>query len=355
MKNIYDMLNDIDIDLDEYEKEDFNDIEKQRIKKKFRKSINRKNNNNKKYVAVASAAVITVGLLSNSNIRTYAYEKLVDIGNNITSALGIETNLDEYIENINQSVTRNGLTVSIKEVVLDGNELLIFIEHEYDKELKKGESIDLISENLYINGEKVNKGVSGYYTKRSGSKSEFVLGYELDKAEYKGDIDVKLRIMDAYKWEDEESEDFKRIIGPWTFKFKVNADKVSKDTKTVRLDKDIKLENGFDIDVVEYKQNKLNQVITIKIKDELSEIEGNGTLILKGTDNFGNKVEFIPKNGIDDIRIGYKYEFDSSKNKFNFNSQYLNIAPYIRTNTEKDGKDHIEDKKIGEEFKIDLR
>ncbi len=354
MKNIYDMLNDVDIDLDEYEKEDFNDIEKQRIKKKFKKSINRKNNNNKKYVAVASAAVITIGLLSNSNIRTYAYEKLVDIGNNIKSALGIEVNLDEYVENINQSVTRNGLTVSIKEVVLDGNELLIFIEHEYDKDLKEGESIELISEKLYVNGKKVNKGMSGYYTKRSGSKSEFVLGYELDKAEYKGDIDVKLRIMDAYKWEDEKSEDFKRIIGPWTFKFKVNADKVSKDTKIVKLDKDIKLENGFNMDIVEYKQNKLNQVITIK-SNNINEIENDGVLVFKGTDNFGNDIEFSPKNGMADSRIGYKYEFDSSKNEFNFNTQYLSVAPYIRRTIEKDGKYHVKDKKIGEEFKIDLR
>lgn len=355
MKNIYDMLNDIDIDLDEYEKEDFNDIEKQRIKKKFRKSINKKNNNNNnKYVAVASAAVITLGLLSNSNIRTYAYEKLVDIGNNIKSALGIETNLDEYIENINQSVTRNGLTVSIKEVVLDGNELLIFIEHEYDKDLKEGESIDLISEKLYVNGKKVNKGMSGYYTKRSGSKSEFVFGYILDKDDYEGDINVKLRIMDAYKWEDEESEDFKRIIGPWTFKFKVNADKVSKDTKTVKLDKDIKLENGFNMDIVEYKQNKLNQVITIKSND-INEIENNGVLVFKGTDNFGKDITFEPKDGMSDSRIGYKYEFDSSKNEFNFNAQYLNVAPYIRTSIEKDGKSHYEYEKIGDEFKIDLR
>lgn len=41
-KDIYDMLNDMEIDLSEYDREDFNDIEKMRVKKKFRESIGKK-------------------------------------------------------------------------------------------------------------------------------------------------------------------------------------------------------------------------------------------------------------------------------------------------------------------------
>lgn len=45
-KNIYDMLNDNSINLEELEREGFNDIEKRRIKKKFKKTVHK--NKNKK-------------------------------------------------------------------------------------------------------------------------------------------------------------------------------------------------------------------------------------------------------------------------------------------------------------------
>ena len=41
-KDIYKMLNEAHINIEDYKKEEFNDLEKKRLKDKFRKSINKK-------------------------------------------------------------------------------------------------------------------------------------------------------------------------------------------------------------------------------------------------------------------------------------------------------------------------
>ena len=50
MKDIYELLNDIDIDENEFEEMKVSEIEKVRIKKKLKKSIHKKDNRYKKVI-----------------------------------------------------------------------------------------------------------------------------------------------------------------------------------------------------------------------------------------------------------------------------------------------------------------
>lgn len=363
MKNIYDELNNIDINLDEYEREDFNDIEKQIIKRNFKQSI-KKNINYKKYIAVASVGIVSLGVLYNTSIGAFAYEQITEVAYNIKQALGIKTDLTKYSDNVNQSVTKNGLTVRVKDVLLDGNELLVYLEHEYDKELKANEDIELISERFYVNGEKVNKGVSGYSTIKTKNKTEFVAGYKLpDDISMDEDINIKIKINDAYKWLDNEHDKFKRIWGPWTFKFKVNGSNLVKDTKEIKINKDIKLQNGVDLYIKSYRQNPVNQTITLsepqgneKIKlDNGKTINLNeAELVLKGKDDLGNKLTFSLKGGMY-YSTEAKYEFDKSNGLFDLNAKSLKLSPYLKINTVEGNNEVTIYKKIGSEFEIDLK
>ena len=56
-KNIYELLNQIDFDIEDYKKEQLTDVEKQSLKKSFRKSISRKRDF-KKIAASASALIM---------------------------------------------------------------------------------------------------------------------------------------------------------------------------------------------------------------------------------------------------------------------------------------------------------
>lgn len=359
MKNIYDMFNDIDVDLNEYEKEDFNDLEKQKVKNKFKKSI--KSNNSpkksyKKYISVASIAIISIALISQTRIGLYAHSALEDIAEIIKTSLGVDNQIKEYSTNIQQSVTKRKLTVKINDAILDGKELILYMSREYDKELDPNENIDLVSENLYINGKKINGNVKGYYGNIDKSKQEFVLGYELPE-EYKGDINVKLRIMDAAITKTDDENYFKRIIGPWSFKFKVNGDKLNKDTKHIELNKKLELDTGSTMDIISYRGNILNQTINLSMTDHKSmknELE-NGFIVLKGRDNLGNKVEFTQHSAdVDKEKTFYEYRFNKDEYKFNRDAKYLKVTPYL-SYLEKENNDYVTKyKKLGSEITINL-
>lgn len=359
MKNIYDMFNDIDVDLNEYEKEDFNDLEKQKVKNKFKKSIKSDNSSKKsykKYISVASIAIISIALISQTRIGLYAHSALEDIAEIIKTSLGVDNQIKEYSTNIQQSVTKRKLTVKINDAILDGKELILYMSREYDKELDPNENIDLVSENLYINGKKINGNVKGYYGNIDKSKQEFVLGYELPE-EYKGDINVKLRIMDAAITKTDDENYFKRIIGPWSFKFKVNGDKLNKDTKHIELNKKLELDTGSTMDIISYRGNILNQTINLSMTDHKSmknELE-NGFIVLKGRDNLGNKVEFTQHSAdVDKEKTFYEYRFNKDEYKFNRDAKYLKVTPYL-SYLEKENNDYVTKyKKLGSEITINL-
>lgn len=141
MKNdIYTMLNDAYINLEQYKKDDFNDIEKKNLKVKFRKSINSKKLYKRNIaVAAAVALVLTVGILG-SNASVYATRVSNIIGRDIGSLLGIQKNLDEYKTVVNKSVTNKGITVKLNEVILDGNQLNVSYNISSNEKLEDGRS-----------------------------------------------------------------------------------------------------------------------------------------------------------------------------------------------------------------------
>lgn len=359
MKNIYDMFNDIDVDLNEYEKEDFNDLEKQKVKNKFRKSIKSDNSSKKiykKYISVASIAIISIALISQTRIGLYAHSALEDIAEIIKISLGVDNQIKEYSTNIKQSVTRRKLTVKINDAILDGKELILYMSRDYDKELAQNEYLNLVSENLYINGKKINGTVKGYYGQVDKNKEDFILGYELPK-EYTGDINVKLRIMDAAITKTDDKNYFKRIIGPWSFKFKVNGDKLNKDTKHIELNKKLELDTGSTMDITSYRGNILNQTINLSMTDHKSmknELE-NGFIVLKGRDNLGNKVEFTQHSAdVDKEKTFYEYRFNKDEYRFNRDAEYIKVTPYL-SYLEKENNEYITKyKKIGSEITINL-
>ncbi|NSB26861.1 DUF4179 domain-containing protein [Clostridium saccharoperbutylacetonicum] len=153
--DIYSMLNDAKINLDEYKKDDFNDIEKKLLKKNIRKSIkiNSKQSNRRKVIAAAAIVVVLTGM-SFGNTRAYALAKINLVSESISSVLGIEKNLEDYNTVVNKAITDNGVTVKLNEVILDDNELLISTNISSDKILKED---DFWNGNmtLYINNKKV--------------------------------------------------------------------------------------------------------------------------------------------------------------------------------------------------------
>lgn len=355
-KDLIDLLGDIEVNLDEYETQELTDIEKMKLKKNFREKTKTKNNNYKKYASVASIALISLAILSQTKIGAYASSALEDISDTIKMALGVDEKVGAYSSNINQSITKHGLTIKIEDVILDGEELIIHMSNEYTKKLEKDEYIDITPQYVYINGEKINSALKIYDYNDNNQKKDFVLTYDLPK-EYEGNIDVKLRTICAYKYNHSDIDYHKTIIGPWTFKFSTNGDKLNEDTKDISLNKKIQLQTGSTITLENYRGNLISQKIKLSMTGHknISSYKNPAEIILRGRDNLGNKVEFEPILGFLDTKDQkYIYEYDDRLKPFDEKAETLYLTPYLLS-VDNNGEDFKRIyKKIGDEFKIEL-
>lgn len=351
--DIYSLLNDANINLDEYKKDEFNDIEKKLLKKNIRKSIksNSKQSNRRKIIAAAAIVLVITGM-SFGNTRAYALSKINLVSESISSFLGIEKNLEDYNTVVNKAITDNGVTVKLNEVILDDNELLISTNISSDKTLKENDfwNGDM---SLYINNRKVKfTGASGGIEKIDDNTTQQVMEYDLDSIkdmDLSGDLNMKILYSKITLNGDEEN-----INGTWKFEFKTNGDKLKIDTKTVNLDYGFELDNGSKYILEKYTGNSLGQKIYGKIIDNSANNE-DYNILLKGHDDLGNKVIFDLSRGRKDWFM-LKYE-NVLVGNLNEKASKLILTPYAVKMPEHSGKEpgFDEYKKAGEEFTINIK
>ncbi|MBN1068229.1 DUF4179 domain-containing protein [Clostridium botulinum] len=342
MKNdIYDMLNEVNINIDDYEKEDFNDLEKKKIKSNFKKSISKKKPLKRGMIAAVAIVVLTIGLFG-SDIGVSALSKVSYIINNdIASFLGIERNLDEYKTVINKSITDKGITFQLNEVILDGDEMTVSCNISSEQKLEEDES-SVPDCNIYINGKKMSTGAGGGAEKIDEYTSQSVITYDLKEDDLSGDLNIKIvcsNVMLAHRMQK----------GKWDFEFKTNGDQLRIDTKEIPLNNKFTLENGQEYTLEKYTDNSLGQKIYASINTPKT--KSDYAVDLKGSDDLGNKVEFYLSYG--DKNSGL-FKIENIHGNLNENAKLLKLTPYAAKYPEKSGKMDGEYKQVGEEFTIDL-
>lgn len=337
MKNIYNMLNDVEVNLDEYEVEGFNDMEKKRLKNGFKKLNNRKSNH-KKIIAAASVAVLAVGLLG-TDLGVYATETIREVTYNIASAFNIDKDIQEYTTVVNQSVSKNGIKVTLNEVILNDDELIVSTTIRSDEKLDETGYVSL-SDYIYINGKILQTGSSGSSSKIDDYTVEEVITHRLDDDTLSGDTDIKIKYTNV-KLHD------KNIRGPWAFEFKTNGDELKIATDIISLDTEFTLEDGQTIKLEQYNSNKIGQKIYFT-----KDIEGTDyDMKLQGVDDLGNEVEFFVKSC--DKSSGV-FKIETINGGLNENATKLILTPYAVKYPEQSGQMSNDYKQVGEEFTIDL-
>lgn len=127
MKNdIYDLLNDIDNQIDTFENIDITSTDLKNWKQSFasKKKASLKKHTWKKYVAAAAAFVLILGG-SSAPVRQNVYAQSRQIMERLSTLLGVEEDLSPYSTVVGKSVSKNGITVTLNEVILDGHSLII--------------------------------------------------------------------------------------------------------------------------------------------------------------------------------------------------------------------------------------
>lgn len=338
--NIYEMLNEANIDLDEYKKQDFTEFEKKKIKNRFKRSVN-ENRHYKKGIAVASVAVVSVCILG-SNLGTYAFETLGAIAYDISESLGIKKDIAEYKTVVNQGITKKGLKVKLNEVILDNDELIVSTTATSDKKIGEPGYIS-ISGVVYINGRRVSDGASGSASQLDDYSTESVISHSLDnidEEDLKGDIDIKIKYNDALI-------DGKVIRGSWVFEFKTNGDELRAETKEIELNNTFTFDNGQNIKLEKYTSNDIGQKIYFSLDSEGTDYN----MELRGHDDLGNEVTFYISMVRGDNGI---FKINNMDGLVNENAKELKLTPYATEESKTNGQSSNDFKVIGEEFTINL-
>ena len=163
-KELYKLFNEIKFEESELNnmEEEVDIIQKERIKKNLNNKIKRENRSNKlKYTSVAAAItlVFSIGIVTASPTFAKNIPVLNSIIQTLNNKYGNKGDYAKYSEIINKSVSNNGITITINEVIADDSKLVISYTLKSDKKIKDLEVFGL-GRFLKINGKTFSSGGS---------------------------------------------------------------------------------------------------------------------------------------------------------------------------------------------------
>ncbi len=289
MKNdIYDLLNDIDNQIDTFETVDITSTDLKNWKQSFalKKKTSVKKHTWKKYAAAAAAFIILLGG-SSAPVRQNVYAQSQQIMESLSTLLGTKEDLSPYSTVVGKSISKNGITITLNEVILDGHSLIISYKTKIkDSSVLKKSNIKTITElpidiDLTIAGEPIVESVGICSTPidklTSISESEIQLNDSSILSE-KADFTINFSTLDKSN----------TSIGK--LKFAASGKELNAKTTNVALNHSFTLPNKTKITLKNYRSNIVNHQISFTISKNNTGLSGD--IILKGKDDLGNPVEF---------------------------------------------------------------
>lgn len=288
MKDIYELLNDVSIDDNEFEEMEVTEFEKAKVKSDFKKSIMMKKKRKSWKWNVAAAAIVLGISATTLGVTFPAYAGNIPIIGDIFRFLdngktGLYDNYKEYSSELNMTQISNGIQITINDAVFDGESVAITYSIESDRDL---------GEDLTIFGSANVKGSDGMTGSSRIIKIDDYHYVGLDKITPTGvtsnNVDINWKIDDLLLIDSEE-----KVNGNWKFKFSLQATDsqvqltnqgIEQNGVTVNIEKVMFTPMSF---IVFYNQESTEQVqskwhkadVELVVKDDLGNIysgEGNG-------------------------------------------------------------------------------
>lgn len=356
-KSIYELLNQVDSNIEDYEKEKLSDIEKQKLKANFRKR-NKKKFNFKKVTAIAAALALATAITVNQtnlggNVYAATQSKILEISYSIGKALGIERNIKPYANIVDQVVENKGVEIKLTDVIIDKDEL-IFCTIANTNQPMDGFHFDY---DIFINGKRLrNYGASGSAGAIDDSNTLFFATYAVDIKEIDTDenVDIKIVLKDiSYHYigdrieELKEGEEIERkeIKGKWEFEFTANGNELTEHTYSLPINYSFNIDNT-NYTLEEFRYNPVNQKIFGEVENRSEDFY---VIDFKGQDNLGNEVVF-GLSRMDGTNLIFKYQNIHGNLSDEITS--ITLAPYAAKQPKKSGRESNDYKQVGEEFTI---
>jgi type III secretory pathway component EscV len=154
MKNIYDLFNNIDVDLREYEEIKIHDNEVEDIKNRISNKLNKDNKRNKKAykpIAATIAGLLLVTAVFNTDTVSASIDKIAKtIKAHFIEKIGRD--FSDYTVNVGETIEDKDISVTLNEFIIDNS--LIIVNHtidysKLDKELRDKVDYDI---KIKVNG-----------------------------------------------------------------------------------------------------------------------------------------------------------------------------------------------------------
>ncbi len=346
-KNMYELLNDLSIHLEDYAQEEVDNLEKKKLKKAFRRK-RYKISNSKKIGTVAVALLLALGVLTQTNWGKVVYaateSKLAAITYSIGEGLGIERNIEPYANVVNQVVESNGVEMKLTDAIIDKDELILSIVTNTNKPVE-GVNFDY---DVFINGKKIRSySATGSSGAIDHSESRFFSVYSINIAgiDTAENVNIKVLLKNLTYYTGNATTD--KAKGEWKFEFTANGSELMASAYSLGLDYSFNI--GADqYTLNEFRYNPVNQKIFGKVQDR----SGRSYAIdLKGRDNLGNEVVFfLTSRSGEDLVFKYQNLYGDLADDVTS----ITLTPYAAQMPEKSGKMSDEWEQVGEAFTIIL-
>ena len=330
MKNKYELFNDMSIN-DDYEIHKLSQDDKDKLFYNLVKDINKEKKDNKKtykkgIIASVICLSISAALLSNDNVLALVQ----NIGKQIESFLGKkEDEYNGYKVEVNKSCEDKGIKVSLLEVLLDDENLLLsmnidtsnFDESKLKKGLFSNKNYYLPEATVYIDGKKfVETGGATRYERKQNNSQNFLTSLSLENIDTNNDgrSDINnyhiLDNLDPNKDYDVKvvfdevgvqkygliprviNDQFEFIKGNWEFNFTVNGKKIMGETKVFDINKEISIDDEDFKALINIEQLRVSP---ISVKLSYTSKIGEGYSF----ENRDIKIELLDQNG-ESINVG---------------------------------------------------
>ncbi|MEK4912079.1 DUF4179 domain-containing protein [Bacillus sp. FSL E2-8887] len=322
MKDIYELLNDIDIDEKELEEIEASEIEKEKVKRNVKQSIRMKKRMKSWKKGVAAASILVGLSVATLGIGFPTYAGGLPIVGDIFRFLdngrtGVHENYKEFSTELNMTKESNGVKVTINDAVFDGRTITITYSIESEKDLGEKPFPFGSPQVMGFNGgggssdvTKVGEGKYVGMTTMSGHGSE-----RLDVANVWWDIEA----INMY-------EEKKSIKGNWNFALTVKG----MDSKEIKL-QGITEKEGIKVNIDKMEVTPMSFIVFYNQEESkaLRSIWDSADVELEIKDDLGNKYAGEGNGGTSTVAEPHKSSWSATFQKLNENATKLIVTPRV--------------------------
>lgn len=274
---IFDLLNDVKMDDEQYQVQELSEIEKAKLKQNFTEKL-RKNVQKKSSIwrKVAVAIVVCLAFSGGTLYGKQFFTKKEELSS-ISGAYRLNENMEDYEILLGKRMKGKGSTVTLDSVLWDGTELLIMTTRTFEKEVGMDDK-PWLGVDISLNGEKLQSDMMSNSYRVDEHTFKQIMSFGIVGKEQEEDMEAELCFYDI---DDKQSEQ-------WKFRFTIENESFKEDTVHIPIQKTYQVA-GVEIEIVEFTRNALGDKILCRQKGELKEIK---YLAIKGEDNLGNPVDF---------------------------------------------------------------